>query len=177
MATASGKRARLEELSKFRAGLPAMSQSALAAVLQYAKQRLLPNGSRNEIRAARDAICRTETPYGPLIQDVPVQASADAQPEMFQVVHPAAWFHTISEFDSVQRLFQTALRVSGSNPLDLVVYLDEITPGSVVAHKQRRKSWCCYVSVLQFGALALTSEDQWHPKPVGMSGLLQAQQQ
>lgn len=176
MATASGKRARLEALSKFRAGLPAMSQSALAAVLQYAKQMPLPHGSRNEIRKARDAICGTETPYGPLVQDVPVQASADAQPEMFQVVHPAAWFHTVSEFDSVQRLFQTALRDAGDNPLDLVIYLDEITPGNVVAHKQRRKSWCCYVSVLQFGALALTSEDQWYPTPIGMSGLLQTQQ-
>ncbi len=162
------KRARFDDgftaLSKFRASLPHMSSSALGAVLQRARRESLPTGCRKKIKAARERLVSQPTPYGPLVGEMCVGE------EYFPVLNPAAWLYKISEFENVQELLAVALanlqvkqkelpaQFGPGVVLDLIIYADEITPGNVISHKNRRKSWAVYFAILQLGPELLCQE-------------------
>lgn len=147
------------ELSQFRASMPAMSASALGAMLTRAQKKPLPAGNRNYVRIARQRLVSQSTPYGPLVQQMQVCS------EMFDVLHPAAWLYKISEFQAVRELFGIAAeKCPDLSMLSIVLYCDEITPGNVISHKNRRKSWAVYFSVLEWGPEILCQED-YRTKP------------
>lgn len=59
--------------------------------------------------------------------------------------------------------------VSGQDPehkLDLVLYLDGITPGNVLRPDNRRKIWAFYCTFLNFGPQHLCREEVWLPLAV-----------
>ena len=135
-----------------RSQLPFVSQSALGAVLKLARDGELPEVSgRNEIRGARDAMCMVMTPFGTLHQKVVVAGGVE-----IEVCTPAAMLWHASRLAPIQRLLERALRQPG--PLHVVLYADEVSPGNQLAHKQARKTWAWYWSVLEFGPAALASE-------------------
>lgn len=158
----SAKRARLDDLGRFRASLPYMSQSALGEILRRTSAEILPpRAHRRLIRAARDAIATRSTPYGEVHQMMSVaSALGDAT---IEICHPAAYMYAASEIPAIQHLINAALdrRASGdtSSPLHVIVYGDEVTPGNAVAHKNRRKSWAIYYSFLELGEELLCHED------------------
>jgi hypothetical protein len=50
---------------------------------------------------------------------------------------------------------------SFERPWRVILYADEVDPGNVLAHRHMRKVWSFYMSVLEFGAFALSNEEAW----------------
>ena len=143
------KAARLNDL---RARIPYMSQSALAGILREAMRQPLPEiSSRTSIRSFEVQGLNVNTPYGPLIKEIAVTDSLKVA-----VALPAPMlFHCATESPSVKSLLQRTLSQHDPTPTDpwgAVVYLDEIIPGNVLAHKNYWKTWWVYWSVLQWAA-------------------------
>ena len=70
-----------------------------------------------------------------------------------------------------KNVFQECLRRRGRD-LTLATYADEIVPGDPFAPDTTRKSWCLYVSVLEFGAALLAREESWLPLAVLRSNIV-----
>ena len=73
--------------------------------------------------------------------------------------------------------FQAALRtifvttpVTPETPLHLLVYADEVIPGAVLRLDNKRKIFCVYVSVSEFGTGLLKHEVMWMPIALIRSG-------
>ena len=47
------------------------------------------------------------------------------------------------------------------SPWHLIYYSDEVVPGNVLSADVSRKVQCVYVSIMQFGPLALSREESW----------------
>ena len=78
--------AELAALVDLRAGIPFVSQSALAAILKLAEANELPKvGTRRMVRAARDKFVAKQTPYGTIHQVI-----TDKSGRQFEVQHPFA---------------------------------------------------------------------------------------
>ena len=74
--------------------------------------------------------------------------------------------------------FQAALRtifvtkpVTPESPLHLVAYADEVIPGAVLRLENKRKIFCVYVSVSEFGPGLLKHEAMWMPIALIRSGI------
>ena len=163
MAPKKRKRLTAEELDveqaalvDLRANIPFVSQSALVPVLRIAQAKDLPKiGRRAAAREARDKFIFKKTPYGPIHQVVP-----DKFGRRFEVQHPfAMMWHLCHTSLAMTNLMKSLPPSSSSNPLSLVFYCDEVTPGNQLSYRNMRKVWAFYYSILQFGVAALSCED------------------
>jgi hypothetical protein len=59
--------------------------------------------------------------------------------------------------------FSRALRHAGDQPLNLILYLDEVVPGNLLRPDNRRRFVAFYVGVAEFGAIRLQQEEFWLP--------------
>ena len=156
---------RLELLNKLRAKVPYVSQSALSSILAIAKEEQLPLDSRRvDIRAARDQLTSTLTPYGKI--HTPVQLELlRGRSVTLEMQHPLAmlWYMTRTSacFSAmVERTFDTRTPTVGC-PWGMVLYNDEVTPGNQLRQKHPRKLEGFYWSVLEFGPPVLSDEEGW----------------
>lgn len=140
-----------------RAKIPFISHRALAAVLQIAKDETLPwIGSKKVISDSRDTRVSKRTPYGAIHQQIPLGSSG----KTFEIQHPLAMLHEVCETSvAMSNLVEQLPESSPANPLALVFYTDEITPGNALSYKNQRKTWGFYWSIYQFGPAALSIED------------------
>ena len=150
----SDRASKLTKLGDLRCSLPFVSQRALAALLTYAQNEGLPQScSRADIRAARGAVARQETPYGTLHQTIHIDGYGD-----IEVLHPfAALGHASHNCAGFKTLIERATVHQG--PLNVILYADEVLSGNQLAHKAARKTWCWYWTIAEFGPSALTCED------------------
>ena len=160
----SDRKRRLSSLDTFRRRLPHVSQSALSAVLDEVEKIGVPQThGRNAMREAREIKSATETPYGPLHQELELTSDDGAIPLRF--VHPLAFlwlaYNTCKPFADF--LFERCQSNPSSpdKPWDLALYSDEVTPGDANSIDARRKMQVVYYSFLQFGSAALCREDLW----------------
>ena len=162
------RKAKQRKLDDFRRALPHCSASALSAICKAIKASGMPDGStgRKELRAARDLICSTATPVGPIIQRVTLIGKVAGEPvKLFTVAHPlASLWQACNECVPFARFMSECLRrhpCSIDNPWSIVLYSDEVTPGNVVAVINNRKFHAIYWSFLDFGHNALSYEETW----------------
>ena len=71
---AENKAAKLQKLNYFRRKLPHVSVRALGAIATAIAEEGAPDGlqNKNELRAARDTICKKTGPYGPILDHASV---------------------------------------------------------------------------------------------------------
>ena len=155
------KAEKLKQLSDLRSSLPYISQSALGALLSAAKDSPLPEFcTRKRIREARNSIACQDTPYGPLMKRVTVPG-INGRPICFDVQCPFAMLWLVAKTQNGAALFRSAAPPSHSNPWKLIFYSDEVTPGNSMKQDNKRMLQGCYYSIIDFGAAALSKEDNW----------------
>jgi len=156
--------AKLRKLAEFRNRLPYVSQSALGAILKLAKECPVPDlSNRHHVRHARDLDACQDTPYGPLIKTVKVLGK-DGAPVHIDVQCPFAMLYLAAKTKHFAKLLRdTAQRrpPSPTTPWQLCMYSDEVCPGNNLKVDNRRMLQACYMSMLEFGACALSKEDFW----------------
>ena len=155
--------ANLARTQSLRARLPFVSQSALSAILEIAASEPLPEqASRRTLRRARDSITYIQTPYGKLHQHISVQSNQGCSVDL-EVQHPLAFlYHACTSSAGLSALVGKLAAASAptpARPWNIIMYCDEILPGSQLAYKSGRKLWCCYWTVLEFGSSAIAHED------------------
>ena len=157
------------EISHLSSRMPFASGRALSSLLTSLSPADLqtgraPDAVRNSIRAERDALAKTATPFGPLHQTI--TANTKGGPLPIEVQHPLAMLHYLSaRSTSVANLMSRAAAAAPpthDRPWRLVLYCDEVLPGNALAHKTQRKSWHWYWSILEWGAAALSDEVAGH---------------
>ena len=147
------KRAKVEkpvaDVLSLRQRLPQISQLALSALLKI---------------SPRDRQIREATRYGPLHQVIEVPTTDDMFLKV-EVQHPLAMLCVaVPKSAYMSEVFRSALAkypCSQHQPWDMVVYNDEVTPGSPLAHYNARKSETFYWTCLQFGSHVLSNENAW----------------
>ena len=138
--------AKLRRLADIRYRLPYVSQRALVAVVNDIKNAGLPELTyTRELRAARDeCTIRVQTPYGPLLVETTFADSKGGNPIPMEFLDPWAGLYWIARRSKAfSDLLVRAIDYNGGcsvdNPLELLLYSDEVTPGNQLAVKNGRK--------------------------------------
>ena len=131
-----------------------ISQSGIAEVLAAVKQHgELPDGiSRSAVKRKRQQAVDLTTPYGKLLQQWEFVLSDGSRKKIF-FSPPAAAVWLSSHIGGMQQLLEQKLAAHPSNlnsQWDIIVYLDEVSPGNQLKSDNRRKLWCVYYSFGQF---------------------------
>ena len=140
--------AKLRRLGALRRSLPRMSQTAFHAVLKAAEKEPLPTiGHRGDVAEARELTVDQDTPYGTVHQKLRLQKS-DGTEWCLEVQHPYAMLHVLAmERETVQKALRRLVRqfaCTQEDPLGLIIYNDEVTPGRSLAHQNLRKMYNVY---------------------------------
>ena len=164
---AQEREAKHHAIATVRYKLPYMSQNALAAVVQHFKDHGIPDvKDTRDVRASRDAATAAiTTSYGPLVEDVAFERVDGAGNIMVEMMNPwAGLYHIVRTSKAFSDLLCMALTHNGGcsidNPLELVLYSDEVTPGNQLALKHGRKVQSIYWSFEDFG-FYLCREEMW----------------
>ena len=168
--------AKLQKLNHFRRKLPHISVSALAAVVQAIRDEGPPElADRGNMRKARDDQCKSNGPFGPILQHCRVISKAGGE-LLIPIAHPFAMLHaSMLASPSLQTLFGTKLAehpCSPEHPWNLIIYSDEVTPGNVLSTSNKRKFQAVYFSWLELGQAALSHEECWWCIMVEMSSVV-----
>ena len=160
------KRPRLDSIIQLRASIPRCSQSALSAILSYARDEL-PEGkvSRKDIIESRDLVVQESTPYGPLHHTVEMQTARAGAPLQVEVQSPFAMFWKLCRFsESFSNLVLRTIEhhePTQEDPWGIILYSDEVTPGNQLKPMNSRKFQAFYWAMFEFGAAALSDEESW----------------
>ena len=162
-----GRPAKLARLTQMRRGLPYMSASAMAALLQDVKGSGMPElCGRKHIKASRvEAIKDANGPFGPLIQSVEVSGKA-GKPIKVDIISPIPFLaHAFGQAGSFHDFMKERLckqPCTLDRPWHFILYADEVTPGNPLG-EARRKLWVMYWSLREMGGLGLQKEACWFP--------------
>ncbi len=134
-----------QRLQRLRSRLPFISQSALAAVLQLVSAEQLPAATTRLLREARDSFSKIQTPYGSLHQQLRVESDEGDEPIDVEYQHPFAMLHYLCSksrtFSELILRTHSTESCSIEKPWQLILYCDEIHPGSQLAYRSERKLW------------------------------------
>lgn len=142
------------------------SQSAIEGLLKELKGRRITVTSRQSIKRAREKNINVDTPFGPVIQELEVE-KLNGKMDKIPYAHPWALMHSLlASCPDFKRFFDDRMaqcNPTESSPWRLIIYSDEITPGNVIAHDQRRRTQACYWSLAEYGFPNLCHESLWMP--------------
>lgn len=162
-----GPPAKYRRLEQLRRSTPYVSQSALSAICQDIRENGLPKeSSRPLFTRATKAILEVEYPYGPLKASIQVEAldgSVKTFPALNVKSYLAALFSESPSFKEVLRRTMASYPCSFSKPWGLILYMDEVNAGNVLAARATRKTWAIYSSILEFSLDELSQELSWFP--------------
>lgn len=155
--------AKLRKINDLRAAVPFVSQSSLAAILNFVSKEGLPElKQRGHIREARKNLLDSLSMYGPLLLECPV-VDVEGTVTSLLVVNfltlLAGLFSHCSAFTSYLSELHQRKPSSLEAPWKLLVYTDECHPGNQLS-SGARKCWCIYVSFLEYGSF-LSKENLW----------------
>jgi len=149
------------------AGARGVSYSALSAVLASLRGIGVVDSdlatSSTSIRRQVEKDLAYETPYGKVLKEIDLPLVGGAVFK-WTVVCPLALLSWLAAYSSafgemmVKKL--GACMPSMSHPWSIVMYLDECSPGNLLAIEHRRKAWQMYWGLSQLGSL-LNSEHHW----------------
>jgi hypothetical protein len=145
-----------------------ITDTALANVLKTLKNNpdLFPDSiSRHAIKRERDDHVKVETLHGPLLSTIEFRLEEPSETRHVHFVSPAAILaHAASQSQNYGQLLHTTVSTyepTPLKPLRIVVYSDEIAPGNVLKHDNKRRLQTLYWNIVEVGALALSNEDTW----------------
>jgi hypothetical protein len=162
---ADSRPAKLRRLEAFRRRLPSVSASALEAILNDVVRYGVPEvHTRQALAEARNNVTSSDTPHGKIHQKITL-STVDGSHMQIEIAHPFAmmWycFQNCITWRSVLLLKHSQRPSSIEHPWSLVIYTDEVTPGSGLTLMPGRKSQCVYYSLLEMGHDVLCREDSW----------------
>jgi hypothetical protein len=169
MASASStpRDSKLRKLNDMRRKLPHMTASAMSALLDEMSQHCIPElHSRKQLAEATQREISAHTGYGPTLSKSILVNKQGAGAEMLMINPLTLLQAAFGQGGSYTELVMDTLRkhpCSPDHPWSLAVYCDEVVPGSVISHENRRNEWVVYSSFLQFGQLRLSMEEAWLP--------------
>lgn len=141
-----------------KARIPFMSMRALAAIFALSQVYEFPeHGSKQAIARARDKEALQMTTYGALHQDLHVG------PCKFEVQAPLPMLVLACQTEAYGSLIAErydAKPCTPDAPWGVILYLDEVSPGNQLSHKNLLKSQCVYWSLSVF-AHYLSNEYSW----------------
>ena len=155
-----------------------MSQSALASVLAELRELgEIPDAcSRSSLKRARDEDMAIQTPYGDLMQTVPIDMKNGSQ-RQFSFIHPLALiYHLCAVSLQFKEFMSDKLRETKcgwNKQWSIIVYGDEVGPGNALKHYNKRKLHCVYYTFAELGTRALTSEWFWFTLVVCRSSVIE----
>ena len=159
----SSRAHKLKKLNDLRAAVPFVSQSSLAAILQFVSKEGAPALTQTKhVREARANLLDSFSLYGPLlVESSVVGIDGTEQPLLFAnfLTYLAGAFSQGGAFKQYLADLHQKVPSSFSNPWKLLVYTDECHPGNQLSSGSR-KCWCVYMSFLEFHSF-LTKENMW----------------
>ncbi|CAE7202212.1 unnamed protein product [Symbiodinium sp. CCMP2592] len=145
---------------------PFCSQTALAAICQNIAEHGLPEKhSRRDIWKETEELLHNPSmeKYGPLFQTAEAETVKGPKQKLLFVNFLsllAGVFHAAGPFARWLLDLHAKHPSSYDSCWDAVIYADEMHPGNQLSSSSR-KSWCVYISFLQFKSL-LSREDFWY---------------
>ena len=156
---------KLRKLSHLRHTLPHVTASAFSALVQELRKEGLPDfSSRKHFKEAEELDLKRPTRHGPVLTNLICMTKA-GKPARIPAADPLALldvaFSAGGAYEAMLRHAQAKHPCCPEKPWGLILYSDEITPGNVLSHDNRRRFWAFYFSVKQFGAANLQQEGAW----------------
>ena len=126
--------------------------------------------SRTAQYRARKSVCKTQTPYGTLVQTIPLTC-ADGGTIDVAVQNPLAMLYHVASasqrFATVMRAGLDAMPCTSTTPWSVILYQDGVDPSDGLSNNHSRKSNVFYWSFLELGMKALGDERNWFPVALG----------
>ena len=156
---------KLRRLEALRRDNPHVSASALSALLEDIEQNGMPDlTGKKHVKEARDYTLDQHKAYGPMLETVQL-VNMDGSFQDMVVVNMCTLLQAMFQMDGgmTSLIKKTFLKTPPSveSPWHLIYYSDEVVPGNVLSADVSRKVQCVYVSIMQFGPLALPREESW----------------
>ena len=166
MATSSSE-AKLRKLNDIRRKLPHMTASAMSALLDECTHHGIPElHSRHDMGKSTQAEIARHASYGTLLPNTILVDKQGAEANMLMINPLSLLQAAFGQGGSYTELVMDTLRKhpnSPDQPWALAVYCDEVVPGNVISHDNKRKVWVGYASFLEFGQINLSREEAWLP--------------
>eukprot|EP00959_Pyramimonas_sp_CCMP1952_P230166 4812122-Pyramimonas_sp.AAC.1 len=135
--------------------------SGIAALLKLVKSDGLPDAFSPATQARhRQRIAFQDTDWGPLLQKVELPATDGGVVDVW-VQHPLGFWQVAADENQCFKEFLTRVLDETNGTMSLIAYSDEITPGNVLAEKNKRKLQTIYWSIKEFKYPALSNELAW----------------
>ena len=150
-----------------------VSQRGIKNLLQDVEAKGVPEWySRGSQYRARKAVTQLETPYGPLVRELPVvlhRKQADKSIKQIDdtigIQNPLAFLYyhakTSEHYSGIVKRALANHPVSIAEPWKIVLYQDGVDPSDGLAKLHTRKSTVFYWSFLEFCMHALCHEQVW----------------
>ena len=122
-----------------------VSQNALGKLLQELKGKTITSGSRSAIKRARTKRIDAKTSFGSVIQCLhPTMKSGKA--DSIPYAHPWALMEScLADHPGFRRFFSSIRDREPGHRFSICLYSDEVTPGNVLAHDNKRRVQACYL--------------------------------
>jgi hypothetical protein len=137
-----------------------VSRRALANVITSVQKELVHNPSTTSQFRARKNLASTQTPYGPLVEEVKLENEVS-----LGISNPlAAMYWSCKHSSSYADIVFSALQhrpPTVDRPWSLILYQDGVDPSDGLAKSHTRKSAVYYTAVAEYGARALGFEHVW----------------
>ena len=159
------REAKLRKLHAMKSKVPHMTAAALPGLLQEVHE----HGSvdlfqRKHVREATEKHLEQFQGYGKLIKTVDLVGS-DGSMVAIPIINVFSLIDgAYGQGGGYTALIDETLRTcpnSVDEPWSILLYTDEIVPGNVLSHENKRKVTVVYMSILQFGAIRLSQECSW----------------
>ena len=154
---------KLRRIADIRQQLPYLSHTALASVFTIAQEQELPRCSRHDVRKARDAVVKVDTPYGSLLKTKSL-AGVHGGEINIDIIDPFAYMWAAASRDRFADILERAITKSPSHadqPWTLLLYADEVTPGNVKKSDNKKRVHGLYWILKELGPDAMSKEDMW----------------
>ena len=140
------------------------SKASIARVLSVLKargelvdDRLGGNREQCHLQEATTKHGNAITPYGTVTQRVKL-----TDDYFMEYVHPCAYFFYLSSIcERFSKLINDLLDTVGAQPLNVIVYGDEMTPGNPLRPDDGREAWQWSFSIVEFPSHLLRSHAGW----------------
>jgi len=134
-----------------------VSQRGIHRILKAVEEEGLPEHySRATQYRHRKKMCAARTDYGRLVENIVLSNGSTVA-----VQNPLAMLYTCAEKSEKFADLLARTVAQTESPLNIILYLDGITPADALTKADGRKITAIYWSFLEFGPKMLSSEDVW----------------
>ena len=171
------REAKLRKLNQIEQIVLHVTASAFAELVKEFRNEGLPDlAARKHLKEAAELDLKISTRHGPLLKPL-LCLSKENKLMRLPAADPLALLDTCfskaGAFESMLHAAWENQPCCSESPWGLILYADEITPGNVLSHDNRRRIWSFYISIKQFSAVNLQAEGAWLCPLVVRSSLVQ----